>query len=230
MIACRVLPEHQRDARCRADGERHRPTSGLAAGGTVVTITGIGFSVTPGATQVVFGGAGATAVSSNSTTSCSATSPAGTIGGRRCDRDCRRGFQCAERRREVHLHLGRGSADLLRNGEPRRHRSVHEKVFSVDAGGFKASDIYLRRIGRGKLDWTPATGHGRAPRRRIEGAIVALSEIAAQDAPAKTKDPNVVLVLRNVRLAISVASRSGRGRAATYATVSGPIGSPGAGG
>jgi hypothetical protein len=53
------------------------PTSGPAAGGTVVTITGTGFSTTAGATTVRFGATSATGVSCASTTSCSATSPAG---------------------------------------------------------------------------------------------------------------------------------------------------------
>jgi len=53
------------------------PATGPAAGGTVVTITGTRFSTNPGATAVTFGGWPATAVSCASTTSCSATSPAG---------------------------------------------------------------------------------------------------------------------------------------------------------
>jgi len=53
------------------------PTSGPAAGGTVVTISGTGFSTTAGATTARFGATAATGVSCASTTSCSATSPAG---------------------------------------------------------------------------------------------------------------------------------------------------------
>ena len=53
------------------------PTSGAAAGGTSVTITGTGFSTTSGATTVDFGTNPATGVSCSSTTSCTATSPAG---------------------------------------------------------------------------------------------------------------------------------------------------------
>ncbi|TMF74738.1 MAG: hypothetical protein E6I18_12610, partial [Chloroflexi bacterium] len=53
------------------------PTSGPAAGGTIVTITGTGFSTTAGATTVRFGATAASGVSCASSTSCSATSPAG---------------------------------------------------------------------------------------------------------------------------------------------------------
>jgi glucose/arabinose dehydrogenase len=53
------------------------PATGPAAGGTVVAITGTGFSATPGATAVKFGGWPAAAVSCASTTSCTATSPPG---------------------------------------------------------------------------------------------------------------------------------------------------------
>ncbi|HTD64816.1 MAG TPA: IPT/TIG domain-containing protein, partial [Verrucomicrobiae bacterium] len=53
------------------------PTNGPSAGGTVVTITGTGFSTTAGATTARFGSTAATGVSCSSTTSCSATSPAG---------------------------------------------------------------------------------------------------------------------------------------------------------
>ena len=53
------------------------PTSGPAGGGTVVTITGTGFSTTAGATTVRFGATAASGVSCASATSCSATSPAG---------------------------------------------------------------------------------------------------------------------------------------------------------
>lgn len=53
------------------------PTSGPPAGGTLVTITGTGFSTTAGATTVAFGAAPATSVSCATTTQCTATSPAG---------------------------------------------------------------------------------------------------------------------------------------------------------
>jgi hypothetical protein len=55
------------------------PTSGSV--GTVVTVTGTGFSVTPGTTDFDFGaGNAATAVSCSSSTNCNATAPAGTGG------------------------------------------------------------------------------------------------------------------------------------------------------
>ena len=60
---------------------RISPTSGSTTGGTVVTITGTGFSTTLGATTVNFGlglGTAATDVRCSSTTTCTATSPAGT--------------------------------------------------------------------------------------------------------------------------------------------------------
>jgi hypothetical protein len=53
------------------------PVQGPAAGGTVVTIQGSGFSPAGGATTVTFGGAAATNVSCSSSTQCSATSPPG---------------------------------------------------------------------------------------------------------------------------------------------------------
>ena len=53
------------------------PDAGSTSGGTSVTITGTGFSTTSGATTVDFATAPATGVSCASTTSCSATSPAG---------------------------------------------------------------------------------------------------------------------------------------------------------
>jgi hypothetical protein len=56
------------------------PTSGPAAGGTAVTITGTGFSTTSGATTVAFGATAATGVSCATTTSCAATSPAHAAG------------------------------------------------------------------------------------------------------------------------------------------------------
>src|SRR5207237_8916692 len=52
------------------------PTSGPIAGGTSITITGTGFSTSPGATTVTFGANAGTAVSCSTTTSCAATSPA----------------------------------------------------------------------------------------------------------------------------------------------------------
>jgi len=54
------------------------PSSGPAGGGTVVAITGTGFATSSGATTVAFGANAATAVSCATTTSCNATSPAGT--------------------------------------------------------------------------------------------------------------------------------------------------------
>lgn len=54
------------------------PSSGPAAGGTTVTVTGTGFATAAGATTVAFGAAAATGVSCSSATSCVATSPAGT--------------------------------------------------------------------------------------------------------------------------------------------------------
>jgi IPT/TIG domain len=56
------------------------PTAGPLAGGTVVAITGTGFSTTPGATTVAFGASAATGVACATTTSCSATSPAHAAG------------------------------------------------------------------------------------------------------------------------------------------------------
>ncbi|MHB8575542.1 MAG: IPT/TIG domain-containing protein [Dehalococcoidia bacterium] len=53
------------------------PTGGAYNGGTPVTITGSGFSTTAGATGVSFGTVAAGSVSCSSTTSYSATSPAG---------------------------------------------------------------------------------------------------------------------------------------------------------
>jgi glucose/arabinose dehydrogenase len=53
------------------------PTAGPPGGGTVVTITGTGFSTTSGATTVRFGAASASGVSCSSPTSCVATSPSG---------------------------------------------------------------------------------------------------------------------------------------------------------
>ncbi len=53
------------------------PTAGAAAGGTVVTITGANFSTTAGATTVKFGANAAANVSCSSSSSCTATSPAG---------------------------------------------------------------------------------------------------------------------------------------------------------
>ena len=53
------------------------PTSGPAAGGTSLTITGSGFVTTPGQTAIAFGAISATSISCSSTTQCSATSPSG---------------------------------------------------------------------------------------------------------------------------------------------------------
>jgi hypothetical protein len=53
------------------------PATGSSIGGTVVTITGTGFSIAPGATTVKFGAVVATAVTCASVTTCQATSPAG---------------------------------------------------------------------------------------------------------------------------------------------------------
>ena len=53
------------------------PSSGPAGGGTLVTITGSGFSTAPGETQVSFGSIPGSSVSCSSTTSCTATSPTG---------------------------------------------------------------------------------------------------------------------------------------------------------
>lgn len=54
------------------------PASGSPAGGDQVTITGTNFDTTAGATTVQFGNLAGTAVNCASTTSCTATSPAGT--------------------------------------------------------------------------------------------------------------------------------------------------------
>jgi hypothetical protein len=54
------------------------PSGGPAAGNTGVTITGTGFSTTPGATAVHFGSAAALAVGCATTTTCSVLSPPGT--------------------------------------------------------------------------------------------------------------------------------------------------------
>ena len=54
------------------------PAAGTTNGGDVVTITGTGFVV--GSTTVAFGAGAGTSVSCTSTTSCSATSPAGSAG------------------------------------------------------------------------------------------------------------------------------------------------------
>lgn len=53
------------------------PAAGPAAGGTVVIVIGSGFSTTPGATTVTFGGRSATAVGCSSTEMCTAVSPPG---------------------------------------------------------------------------------------------------------------------------------------------------------
>ncbi|MEI7743554.1 MAG: IPT/TIG domain-containing protein [Chloroflexota bacterium] len=57
-----------------------QPNTGSVAGGTAVTITGTGFSSTPGATTIRFGANAATGVTCTSTTICAATSPAGSAG------------------------------------------------------------------------------------------------------------------------------------------------------
>src|SRR5262249_40160375 len=53
------------------------PATGPSIGGTLVTITGTGFSITPGSTSIAFGAALATGVTCVSVTSCQATSPVG---------------------------------------------------------------------------------------------------------------------------------------------------------
>jgi len=53
------------------------PSVGDSLGGTVVTVQGTNFSITPGGTLVSFGAAAATNVSCASVTQCTATSPAG---------------------------------------------------------------------------------------------------------------------------------------------------------
>jgi hypothetical protein len=53
------------------------PTSGPSTGGTPVTITGTNFDTASGGTTVAFGANAATSVTCSSTTSCTATSPAG---------------------------------------------------------------------------------------------------------------------------------------------------------
>ncbi len=53
------------------------PNNGPTAGGTVVTITGSGFNIAPGATQIFFGANQGVTPSCSSVTSCTATSPAG---------------------------------------------------------------------------------------------------------------------------------------------------------
>ncbi|MCL4448765.1 MAG: IPT/TIG domain-containing protein [Actinobacteria bacterium] len=58
------------------------PTSGTASGGTTVTLTGTGFSTVSGGTTVDFGtGNPAISVTCPSTTSCTAVSPFGFVGG-----------------------------------------------------------------------------------------------------------------------------------------------------
>ena len=56
------------------------PNEGPASGNVQVTLSGTGFSTTSGATTVKFGSTAATAVICSSTTSCTATEPAGTAG------------------------------------------------------------------------------------------------------------------------------------------------------
>lgn len=57
------------------------PAQGPVVGGTSVALSGSGFSTAPGGTVVDFGAAAATAVTCPSTTSCTATAPAGAPGG-----------------------------------------------------------------------------------------------------------------------------------------------------
>ena len=54
------------------------PNSGPTAGGTLITITGTGFGTVPGSTVVFFGANAGVNVTCAVTTSCTATSPAGT--------------------------------------------------------------------------------------------------------------------------------------------------------
>ncbi len=57
------------------------PNEGPAAGGTRVTLAGVGFSTAPGGTKVKFASTYATEVSCASTVECQATTPAHTAGG-----------------------------------------------------------------------------------------------------------------------------------------------------
>jgi hypothetical protein len=54
------------------------PSTGTAAGGTTVTITGTGFDTAVNKTTFLFGGTAATSVLCPSTTTCTAVTPAGT--------------------------------------------------------------------------------------------------------------------------------------------------------
>jgi manganese oxidase len=56
------------------------PTSGSTAGGTSVTVTGTGFNTAAGGTLIQFGATAASNVSCASSTSCTATTPAGVAG------------------------------------------------------------------------------------------------------------------------------------------------------
>jgi hypothetical protein len=56
------------------------PNQGPASGNVQVTLTGTGFSTTPGATTATFGSTPATSVSCSSTTSCTAVEPPGSAG------------------------------------------------------------------------------------------------------------------------------------------------------
>ena len=78
------------------------PTSGPAAGGTTVTITGTNLT---GASEVKFGAEHATGVKAESPTKVTATSPAGS-GTVRRDRDHPRRHERHLRRRRIHLHPG----------------------------------------------------------------------------------------------------------------------------
>jgi hypothetical protein len=57
------------------------PATGPSIGGTSVTITGTGFATNPGGTLIYFGNNAAGTVKCTSTTSCTATVPAGAVGG-----------------------------------------------------------------------------------------------------------------------------------------------------
>jgi Flp pilus assembly pilin Flp len=56
------------------------PTSGPAAGGTTVTVSGSGFSTTAGATTFTFGGTAAASVTCSSTIRCDVVTPAHAVG------------------------------------------------------------------------------------------------------------------------------------------------------
>ncbi len=81
-----------------------RPTSGAAAGGTVVMITGSGFT---GATAVNFGTTAATQLTVNSDTSIAVASPAGFCGHGGCHRGHSQRYECNGSSGPFHL-LGSG--------------------------------------------------------------------------------------------------------------------------